>query len=127
MTPTKPVTTTNMNQPKSHNATTLTVVVSPCVCCSVLLTKVIRDRSGDDECNDPPNWHDDGIQDLSILRDQRRSVEYLHQDVVVEHFDTNVAIQTGCDQRCDQGDGIACGLPAVDRNTLIARSVTTDW
>jgi hypothetical protein len=114
-----------MTQLVSHNATTLTVLVSPYIWYSVLLTKVIRDRSRDDERNDPPDWHNDGIQDLSLFRNQRRSVEYLHQDVVVEYFDANVAVQTRSDQRGDQGNCVACGLPAVNRNTLIARSVTT--
>ena len=91
----------------------------------MLLTKVIRDRSGDDERNDPPDWYDHAIQDLSLFRNQRRSVEYLHQDVVVEYFDADVAVQTRSDQCRDQCDCVPCSLPAVNRNTLIARRVTT--
>ena len=41
-------------------------------------------------------------------------MEEVHEDVVVENFDTDVAIQSSSDEGGDEGDHVADSLPAVD-------------
>ena len=82
--------------------------------------KVVRDGGGDDESNGPPDWDDRGVHDLPTPRHEWRRVEDVHEDVVVKHLDADVAVQTGGNERRDQGDHVAGCLPAIGADALVA-------
>ena len=76
--------------------------------------KVVGDRRGDDKGDDPPDGYDGGVEYLAAAVDEWGCVEDVHQDVVVEDFDADVAVQSGGDEGGDEGDHVAGCLPAVD-------------
>ena len=76
--------------------------------------EVIRNRCRDDKSDGPPDGHDGGVKKLSAASDERRCLENVHEDVVVDNLDTNVTIQSSSDQGGDEGNHVADCLPAVD-------------
>lgn len=79
----------------------------------------IRDRGGDDESDCPVDWNDTGPDPFAAFGEKGRRVEKFHQDVVVEDFDTDVAVQRGRDKGTDDGKHVACCLPAIGRDALV--------
>ena len=79
--------------------------------------EVVWNSTGDHERNGPPDRDDASVDDLSALRDEQRCLEDVDQDVVVEHLDANIPVETSSDESGDQGDHIAGSLPAVGTNT----------
>ena len=75
--------------------------------------KVIWNRCCDDKGDGPPDGHDGGVKDFAAAVDERRCIEDVHEDVVVENFDPNIAIQPSSDEGGDEGDHVAGCLPAV--------------
>ena len=82
--------------------------------------KVIRDGGCDDKRYAPPDWYDDGVKKLAAFGDQGRCIlvhkdktsagleyadgftnrythEGIHENVVVEHLDTDVSIKPSGD------------------------------
>ncbi len=84
--------------------------------------KIIRNCCRDDKGNGPPDWHDDGVEDFAAAGDERRCTEDVHEDVVIEYFNADVAIQSTSDEGRDERDHVAGCLPAVDRDALVADS-----
>ena len=76
--------------------------------------KVVRDGRRDDKGDDPPDRHDGGVEDFAAAVDERRRIEDVHEDVVVEDFDADVAIQSSGDEGGNEGNHVAGCLPAVD-------------
>ena len=76
--------------------------------------KVIWNRCRKDKGDSPPDGHDGGVVDFAAMGNERRCTEDVHEDVVVEDLDTDVAIQSGSDEGGDEGDHISGCLPAVD-------------
>lgn len=74
----------------------------------------------DKRCN-PPDRNNHSIDDLPTFRGQEGSVEDIDQNVVVEHLDTNIRIQSGSDQPTQKGQDIPSSLPSVVRNPEIRR------
>ena len=54
--------------------------------------KVVGDRRGDDEGDDPPDGYDGGVEYFAAAVDEWGGVEDVHEDVVVEDFDADVAV-----------------------------------
>ena len=75
--------------------------------------KVVRDGGRDDEGDDPPDGDDGGVDELAARGDEGRSLEEVHEDVVVEDLDADVAVQTGGDEASHEGD--ACCPPSASR------------
>ena len=84
--------------------------------------KVVGDRRRDDKGDDPPDGYDGGVEYFAAAVDEGWRVEDVHEDVVVEHFDADVAVQSGGDEGGNEGDHVAGCLPAVDGDALIAYS-----
>ena len=99
----------------------------------------IRYARGDDKGNGPVDGDHGDPEVFSHFGGQRRCAEYLDENVVIEHFgstlednikqrsmsrkntfDSNVAIECGCDQCADHCKHVARGLEAVFGNTEIA-------
>ena len=76
--------------------------------------EVVWNRGCDDESDGPPDRDHDGVENFSATSDERRCVEQVHEDVVVENLDTDVAVQSGSNKGGDEGDHVADCLPAVD-------------
>ena len=76
--------------------------------------KVIWNRCRDDKGDSPPDGNDGGVENFAAMGNERRGTEDVHEDVVVEDLDTDVAIQSGSDEGGDEGDHVPDGLPAVD-------------
>ena len=75
--------------------------------------KVIWNRCRDDKGDRPPNGHDGGVEYFTATCDERRCAKDVHEDVVVEDFDTDVAVQSGSDEGGDKGDHVSRCLPTV--------------
>ena len=82
-------------------------------------TEEIGDGGSDDKCDGPVDGYDDGPQNLAVLRSERREMEEIHEDVVVEDLNADVAVETGGDDAGYDGEHVASGLPAVGGNALI--------
>ena len=76
--------------------------------------EVIWNRCCDDKGDGPPDRYDGGVEDFPTAGDKRRCIEEVHEDVVVDDFDANVAIQSSSNESGDEGDHVAGCLPAVD-------------
>lgn len=76
--------------------------------------EVIWNRCRDDKGDAPPDGHDGGVKDFAAAGDERRCIEDVHEDVVVENFNTDVAIQPSSDEGGNEGDHVADCLPAID-------------
>lgn len=85
--------------------------------------KVVGDSRGDDEGNAPPNRYQRGVEELARLRRQRGRLQHVHENVVVEDLDTDVAVKTGRDQSCNQRKRVSNSLPGVVGHSLEARVV----
>lgn len=83
----------------------------------------VWDTGGDDEGNGPVDGYDDAPQDVAGPRGERGRAEEIHEDVVVEDFDADVAVQTGCDDAREHGENVTYGLPAVGGNALVCELV----
>lgn len=55
--------------------------------------KEIRNRTGNDKGNNPVDWDQNSPQDLASLGGQRWGFKKLHENVVVDDLDTNVAVK----------------------------------
>ena len=75
----------------------------------------LRDRGGDNEGDDPIDWHNAHPQELASLLGQRGKVEHIREEIVVKDLDTDVAVKSGRDQRGDESDDVSGGLPVVRR------------
>ena len=80
---------------------------------------VIGDGGGEDERDDPPDGHDGGVDELPALGDERRHIEDVHEDVVVQDLDADVAVQAGSNKGSDERDHVAGRLPIVWCDALI--------
>ena len=63
--------------------------------------EVVGDRSRDDESDDPPDGDDGGVEYFAAPVDEGGEVEDVHEDVVVEYFYADVAVEAGGDERGD--------------------------
>ena len=54
--------------------------------------EVVWNCGRDDEGDGPPDGHDDGVEDFPTAGDERRCAEEIHEYVVVEDFDADVAV-----------------------------------
>lgn len=83
--------------------------------------EVIGDGAGDDEGDGPPNRHDHHPQRLAAFGGQRRRLQQIHQHVVVEDLDADVAVEAGGDEARDGGERVAHRLEAVLRQADVRR------
>ena len=84
----------------------------------------IWNAGSDNESYTPVNWYNDGPKNFTRFRVERRSSEKIHQDVVVEDFDADVAVQACSDNAGgDHREDITGSLPAVGRNALVRKLV----
>lgn len=81
----------------------------------------VRNGGCEDEGDDPVEGHDAGPENLSLLRDERGSIEKLHKDIVVENFDSNIAIKCSSDQTTNNCEHVSHNLPAIGRYSLIGQ------
>lgn len=79
----------------------------------------VRDRGRDDESDGPVDGDDDRPEHLAFLAVHGRGGEPFHEDVVVEDFDADVAVEAGGDQGGDDGEDVARGLPVVGGDALV--------
>ena len=59
----------------------------------------LRDGGGDDEGDGPVDWNNDDPQEFARTGAEGRELEELHEDVLVDDFDADVAVQGSSDQR----------------------------
>ena len=83
--------------------------------------EVVRYGCCDDKGNNPPDWNDSSIENFAPPGDEWRCAEDVQEDVVVEHFDADVAVKPCSDEGGDQGNHVTRGLPAIDADALVAR------
>lgn len=76
-------------------------------------------RGGDDPSEHPVDGHEGDPDPLAGLGFEEREVKKVTSEVVVENFDADVTVQHGGDDARDESDDIACGLPAVGRDSLV--------
>ena len=76
--------------------------------------EIIWNRCRDDKGDGPPDGHNGGVEDFAAAGDERRCIEEVHEDVIVENFDTDVAIQSSSDEGGNEGNHVSDCLPAVD-------------
>jgi len=79
----------------------------------------VRDGGGDDERRGPVDRHEDGPEVFALLGVEGRRVEDVHQDVVVQHFEADVAEEAGCDGSTEDGERVPGGLQCVARDALV--------
>ena len=79
----------------------------------------IGDGGRDDEGEGPVDRDDDGPEDLTLVGGQGREVGEIHQDVVVQDLDPDVAVETGGDNATDDGEHVTGGLPSVRADALV--------
>jgi hypothetical protein len=87
--------------------------------CDTCKSEEIRDRGSEDEGNSPVEGNEACPEDLAAFGNESWSTEPFHQDVVVDDFDANVAVETGGDQSGDHCEDVSESLPAVGRDTLV--------
>lgn len=74
---------------------------------------------GDDKSHAPVDGHDGGPEVFALLAGEGRGFEELGEDVVVEDFDADVAVEGGGDQGRDHGEDVGAGLPVVGAHALV--------
>ena len=79
----------------------------------------VGDGRSNDKGDGPVDRHDYGPENLAVLGGERGKVEEVHEDVVVEDLDADVAIQTGSNDSGDDGEHVAGRLPAVGGDALV--------
>ena len=72
-----------------------------------------RDRGCDDEGDGPVDGHDADPEPLAILGREGWGAEEVDEDVVVEDFDPDVAVQPCGDESAHYGQHVADRLPRV--------------
>ena len=83
----------------------------------------VGDGGGDDEGDGPVDGDDDGPEDFAFAGGEERGVEEVHEDVVVEDFDADVAVQACGDETGGDGEHVADDLPAVGGDALVGELV----
>ena len=84
-------------------------------------TKVVWNSCCEEKRYSPPDWNDSSIDNLPTLSNERRRVEDIQEYVVVEDFDTDVAVKACSNQASDQSDHVTSSLPAIGTDSLVAR------
>ena len=79
----------------------------------------VGDRGRDDEGHGPVDGHDDRPEDLALLGGEGREAEQVHEDVVVQDLDADVAVQARGDDPAEDGEHVAGCLPAVGADPLV--------
>jgi hypothetical protein len=87
--------------------------------CQAREPEEIGDGGGQDECNGPVDGDDACPKNLTAAGQERGCVEELHEEVVVENLDADVAVECCCDEAADDCKDITYDLPAVGRDALI--------
>ena len=88
-------------------------------CCHVGEAEEVRDRGGEDEGEGPVDWNNAGPEDLAAFREKGGRMEELHEDVVVDDFDADVAVQRGRNEATNDCKHVARNLPAIGRDALV--------
>lgn len=77
--------------------------------------KEVGNRACNDKCNDPVDWDQNSPQDFASLGGQRRGIENLHEDVVVDDLDANVSVQSCSNNASYHGQHVCSCLPSIGR------------
>ena len=83
----------------------------------------VGDCGGHDVGDRPVDGHDGGPEVLALLGGERGRGEEVHEDVVVEYFDADVAIERGGDDAAEHGEHIADALPAIGGDAEVGERV----
>ena len=79
----------------------------------------LRNSGGNDEGENPVYWHKGNPDPLAPFRLEEGELEEISADVVVNHFNANVAIKARRNDTGDQLEDIADCLPIVGVDTLV--------
>lgn len=79
----------------------------------------LRDCTGNDEGQRPVDWHHSYPQELPRLGIQVWHAEKVSDDVLVQHLDSNIAVQRGGNQRRHESDDVGGCLPGEGADTLV--------
>jgi len=82
--------------------------------------EVVGNCGCNDKRNGPPDWDNGCVNYLAACGGKGWCAEDVYQDVVVEDFDADVAIETCGNESSDQRNHVARSLPAVDANAHVA-------
>lgn len=77
------------------------------------------DGGGDEEGDAPVDRHDDDPGEFPRAGAKAGEAEVVHQNVVVDHLDADVAVEHGRDKRGGQAERVRYGLPCVRRYALV--------
>jgi len=83
-------------------------------------SEVVGDGCCNDECYNPPDWNDSSIEEFATGGGEWRRVEDIYEDIVVEDFDTDVAVKARSNQAGDQSDHVTSSLPAIGTDPHVA-------
>ena len=85
--------------------------------------KVVRDGGGNDEGNGPPDGNDDDPKNLAHPRRKRRRAQKVHEHIIIEDLDADVAVQARGNQTTQYGEHVADRLPGVNGHALVGDRV----
>lgn len=83
----------------------------------------LRNSGGDDEGENPIDWHKGNPYPLAPLRLEAWEFEEVGSNVVVDDFNTNVAVKTCGNDAGNQFENISDGLPVVRVDALVRRII----
>jgi len=79
----------------------------------------LRNGRRNDESGRPVDWNHDTPKDLAPLLGERRTIEEILNEILVDDFDTNVPIKASSNDTRDEIESVGSGLPVVRRESLI--------
>jgi hypothetical protein len=79
----------------------------------------LRDGDGDDEGEEPVDGDEKDPEEFALSGFEDGPAEEFAADVVVEHFDADVAVEAGGDQARDEFERVGGRLPAVGVDALV--------
>ena len=74
---------------------------------------------GNDKRNGPVHWHNSAPGQFACLGSKARKLEEVHEHVVVNDFDANVAIEQGRDKARGETERVRYCLPHIATDSLI--------
>ena len=83
----------------------------------------LRNSGGDDEGENPIDWHKGNPYPLAPLRLEAREFEEVSANVVVDDFNANIAVKTCGNDAGNQFEDVSDGLPVVRVDALVRRII----
>ena len=76
-------------------------------------------EAASNEGEGPADSNISGLEDLAAFREKGGCIEDPHQDVVIDDFDTNVAVRRRRNDATNDSKHVACNLRPTGRNALV--------